>query len=73
VGGDGEALVLDPPLRFRIRPGVLRVRIARQHPGVSPSAMVPEGMWAGVLELARIAGGRERKSAPSTPRRAEWT
>ena len=38
AGIDGEALVLDPPLRFRIRPGVLRVRIARQHPGASPSA-----------------------------------
>ena len=38
AGIDGEALVLDPPLSFRIRPGVLRVRIARQHPGASPSA-----------------------------------
>ena len=60
AGIDGEALVLDPPLRFRIRPGVLRVRIARQHPGASPSAMAPEGAWAGVLELARIAAGRGR-------------
>ena len=58
AGIDGEALVLDPPLRFRIRPGVLRVRIARQHPGASPSALAPEGMWAGVAELARIAFGR---------------
>ena len=33
AGIDGEALVLDPPLRFRIRPGVLRVRIATQAPG----------------------------------------
>ena len=33
AGIDGEALVLDPPLRFRIRPGVLRVRIARTAPG----------------------------------------
>ena len=32
AGIDGEALVLDPPLRFRIRPGVLHVRIARQTP-----------------------------------------
>ena len=53
AGIDGEALVLDPPLRFRIRPGVLRVRIARQHPGASPSALAPEGMWAGVVQLAR--------------------
>jgi diacylglycerol kinase family enzyme len=69
AGIDGEALKLDPPLRFRIRPGVLRVRIARQHPGASPSAMVPEGAWAGVVELVRIAGGRPQKTATSTQRR----
>ena len=73
AGIDGEALMLDPPLRFRIRPGVLRVRIARKHPGASPSAMAPEGVWAGVVELARIAGGRHQKPATSTPRRPEWT
>ena len=61
AGIDGEALVLDPPLNFRVRPGVLRVRIARQHPGASPSAMAPEGMWAGVRELARIALGADRR------------
>jgi diacylglycerol kinase family enzyme len=60
AGVDGEALVLDPPLRFRIRPGVLRVRIARQHPGASPSARAPEGVWAGLVELARIAFGRHQ-------------
>jgi diacylglycerol kinase family enzyme len=69
AGIDGEALKLDPPLRFRIRPGVLRVRIARQHPGASPSAMAPEGVWAGVVELARIAGGRPQITATSTQRR----
>ena len=58
AGIDGEALVLDPPLRFRIRPGVLHVRIARQHPGASPSAQAPEGLRAGLVELARIAFGR---------------
>jgi diacylglycerol kinase family enzyme len=62
AGIDGEALMLDPPLRFRIRPGVLRVRIARQHPGASPSAMAPEGMLAGVVTLAQIArGGHEQR------------
>ena len=69
AGIDGEALVLDPPLRFRIRPGVLRVRIARQHPGASPSALAPEGMWAGVVELARIALGRDQKPPTSTTSR----
>ena len=58
AGIDGEAARLDPPLRFRMRPGVLRVRIARQHPGASPSVGVPEGVWEGILELGRIAAGR---------------
>ncbi len=61
AGIDGEALVLDPPLRFRIRPRVLRVRIARQHPGASPSALAPDGMWAGLVQLAHVARGRDQK------------
>jgi diacylglycerol kinase family enzyme len=60
AGIDGEAVVLDPPLRFAIRPGVLRVRIARQHPGASPSAAVPDSPWAGLRVLARIAAGDAR-------------
>jgi diacylglycerol kinase family enzyme len=31
AGRDGEAITLDPPLNFAIRPGALRVRIARRH------------------------------------------
>ncbi|MFL5868763.1 MAG: diacylglycerol/lipid kinase family protein [Thermoleophilaceae bacterium] len=58
AGVDGEALKLDPPLRFRIRPGVLSVRIARRHPGASPSAFAPEGVGEGVVVLARLAAGR---------------
>jgi diacylglycerol kinase family enzyme len=42
AGVDGEALVFEPPLRFRIRPAALRCRIARHHPGASPSAFAPE-------------------------------
>ena len=64
AGIDGEALKLDPPLRFRIRPGVLRVRIAPAHPGASPSALAPDGAWAGVVGLARIAGGRDQELKP---------
>jgi len=55
VGVDGEALLLDPPLRFTSRPAVLRVRIAPQHPGASPSAAQPETMGATIALLARIA------------------
>lgn len=66
AGIDGEALVLEAPLDFRIRPGVLRVRVARKHPGASPSAILPEGMRAGAVELARIAIGRDQKRSRST-------
>ena len=65
AGIDGEAVKLEPPLRFRIRPGVLRVRIARRHPGASPSAMLPEGLGPSVRALAGIAAGRDPASAPS--------
>ena len=36
-GIDGEAVDLESPLRFAVRPGALRVRISSRHPGVSPS------------------------------------
>jgi diacylglycerol kinase family enzyme len=37
AGIDGEAVELAPPLHFVIRSRALRVRIARRHPGLSPS------------------------------------
>ena len=37
AGIDGEAVELDAPLAFVIRPNALRVRISSHHPGVSPS------------------------------------
>jgi diacylglycerol kinase family enzyme len=37
AGVDGEAMDLEPPLRFAARPSALRVRISSRHPGVSPS------------------------------------
>ena len=63
AGIDGEALALQAPLRFRIRPSVLRVRIARQHPGASPSAAIPEGIGDGIRTLLRRAAGRETTGA----------
>nr|WP_246344533.1 diacylglycerol kinase family protein [Conexibacter arvalis] len=59
AGIDGEAARLHPPLRFRIRAGVLRVRVSRRHPGASPSAAMPEGLREGARALARIAAGRD--------------
>lgn len=55
AGIDGEAARLDPPLRFRSRPRALRVRIAPQHPGASPSARMPAGPWDGLRYVARVA------------------
>jgi diacylglycerol kinase family enzyme len=68
AGIDGEAATLEPPLRFHIRPGVLRVRVARRHPGASPSAMLPESLGQSARALARIAAGREPvPAAVATP------
>jgi hypothetical protein len=55
AGIDGEALKLDPPLRFRTKPQALRVLIAPQHPGASPSATMPESPWDAIRELIHIA------------------
>ena len=41
AGVDGEAVELDAPLSFVIRPRALRVRISSRHPGVSPSGRLP--------------------------------
>jgi diacylglycerol kinase family enzyme len=58
VGVDGEALVLDPPVVFESRPGVLRVRTPRRSIGRSPSARAvhPLSFWT-VADLARVAAG----------------
>jgi diacylglycerol kinase family enzyme len=61
AGIDGEAVTLEPPLRFRILPLALRVRIAAAHPGASPSAAIPEGGWGIVLALAQIVMGKAPK------------
>ena len=55
AGIDGEALKLDPPLRFRTKPKALRVLIAPQHPGASPSAKLPESPWDAVRAVTHIA------------------
>jgi diacylglycerol kinase family enzyme len=69
AGIDGEAVKLEPPLRFRIRPGVLRVRVAPQHPGASPSATLPESLGPSLRALARIAVRRDPTVPPQpTPK-----
>ncbi|HMD56962.1 MAG TPA: diacylglycerol kinase family protein [Solirubrobacteraceae bacterium] len=58
AGIDGEAVQLETPLRFSSRPSALKVRIARTHPGASPSAIAPDGVWDALRGLAAIAAGR---------------
>ncbi|MBV8998272.1 MAG: diacylglycerol kinase, partial [Solirubrobacterales bacterium] len=55
AGIDGEAVMLEPPLRFDSRPHALRVRIAPQHPGASPSVLAPDSPWQMFETLARLA------------------
>jgi diacylglycerol kinase family enzyme len=58
VGVDGEALVLDPPLRFASRPAALRVRIAPHHSAASPSAGLPERLSDLPGQLLAVVLGR---------------
>ncbi len=67
AGIDGEAVTLDTPLRFRILPAALQVRIAAAHPGASPSAAMPEGAWETVGALARTAVRGTPKRRGSSP------
>jgi hypothetical protein len=62
AGIDGEALVLESLLCFRILPGVLRVRIARKHPGASPSMAMPDNLLGTAGALLAIAAGHRRPS-----------
>jgi diacylglycerol kinase family enzyme len=56
---DGEALTMDPPLLFTCRPGVLRVRVPRHAPAMSPaSAAVHLASRSTIGELAALALGR---------------
>jgi diacylglycerol kinase family enzyme len=67
AGIDGEAALLQPPIRFESRPAALRVRIADKHPGASPSAGLPESPWESVGALAQIA----LRGAPQSQARLE--
>jgi diacylglycerol kinase family enzyme len=57
LGIDGEAVALEAPLHFRVRPRALRARIAHSHPGASPSAGVPRNPLGGLRALLAIAVG----------------
>ncbi|MFD3910533.1 diacylglycerol/lipid kinase family protein [Streptomyces sp. NPDC058603] len=61
AGVDGEALTVPVPVRCRIEPGALRVRLPRHRPGVRPGA--PPMNWRRVrrqaLTVGRAAAGRD--------------
>jgi diacylglycerol kinase family enzyme len=58
AGIDGEAVVLDPPLRFTISPSGLRVLLPPSAVGLSPAALRPALSASTVGELWGIAAGR---------------
>jgi Diacylglycerol kinase catalytic domain len=68
AGIDGESVRLDPPLRFITRPQALRVRIAPQHPGASPSAVLPDRAGQTLGALAGLALRGRYPDRPSLPR-----
>ncbi|MER0483839.1 diacylglycerol kinase family protein [Streptomyces sp. Edi2] len=61
AGVDGEALTLPTPVRCRIAPGALRVRVPRHRPGVPHSA--PAMNWRRVRQLAARMGRAARGRA----------
>jgi diacylglycerol kinase family enzyme len=77
VGIDGETVRLSTPVRCTIRPGVLRVRLPRQRPGVRPPHRRLD--WASLWGLAvgrpaaagAAAGGGSPTSVGPEPVRAE--
>ena len=62
VGLDGEALLLEPPLRFATLPGALRIRMPRHAKGLSPAALAVTLTRRDFKRLLRIAAGRSRHS-----------
>jgi hypothetical protein len=59
VGIDGETVHLPTPVRCTVRPGVLRVRLPRERPGIRP----PRGrldwatLWVLAVGRSPLAGG----------------
>ena len=59
IGVDGEALLMDPPLVFETKPGVLRVRLPRQARGLSPAARAVHVLSRStIIELGQVLAGR---------------
>ncbi|KAB1979940.1 MULTISPECIES: diacylglycerol/lipid kinase family protein [Streptomyces] len=73
AGIDGEAMVLPTPVRCRVEPGVLRVRVPKERPGVP--AVQPALDWRRLLAMAllvsRTAGVHRPGHGPGRERRPE--
>ena len=66
--------MLDPPLNFRIRPGVLRVRDRAQAPGRLTLGHGPRGpVGRHASSWRESPRGRRQKPATTAQRRPEWT
>ena len=63
IGVDGEALTMDPPLRFTSHPRSLRVRLPRHAPGSSPSAKAVRVSGSTIHRLIRLVMGRSTEVA----------
>jgi diacylglycerol kinase family enzyme len=50
VGVDGEALLLDTPVRCTVQPGALRVRVPRDRPGVPDPKPIMD--WKRLWQIA---------------------
>ena len=59
VGVDGEALVLDTPVRCVVQPAALRVRVPRDRPGVPDPTPVMDWkrLWQMALTVPGSGGG----------------
>ena len=64
AGVDGESVRLTTPVRCRVRPGALRVRVPRDRPGVPPPA--PTLQVSALLELAG-PGRRDGRVSAAVP------
>ena len=58
VGVDGEALVLDTPVRCVVQPAALRVRVPRDRPGVPDPKPIMD--WNRLRQMALTGPGAGR-------------
>jgi diacylglycerol kinase family enzyme len=56
VGVDGEALLLDTPVRCTVKPAALRVRVPRHRPGVADPKPIMD--WKRLRHIALTVSGR---------------